>query len=67
MNDDLLTSMAQIKARFGVGRDRVLRWVRLGAPIAVEYTERGGQPRYSASARELQQWRARKFRAAEAV
>lgn len=39
----------------GVGKETVLEWISLGAPIAVEMN--GKRPRYSAEATSLQAWR----------
>lgn len=55
-----LRSLREIQKQFGVGRETVLRWMKAGAPIAVEATGGcGKEERYSYSAEynALQEWR----------
>lgn len=51
----ILKNMIEICAELGVGKDTVRQWIDMGAPICVEGSE--SKPRYSAEARELQEWR----------
>lgn len=58
----VLKNLVEICAEMGVGRETVMKWIDLGAPIAVEYI--GKSPRYSCEARELQAWRIKNARGA---
>lgn len=51
----ILRNLDEICVHMGVGRERVKRWARQGAPIAIEGF--GRQRRYSAEAGALQAWR----------
>ena len=54
-----LKGLKAIQKQFGVGRETVLRWVKAGAPIAVEETAGKNEERrsYSAEYNALQEWR----------
>ena len=54
-NPVILKNLNEICVHFGVGRETVLNWVSLGAPIAMEGN--GCRKRYSCEARSLQAWR----------
>lgn len=51
----ILKNLGEICVHFGVGRETVLNWLSLGAPIAVEGS--GSRKRYSCDAARLQGWR----------
>lgn len=51
----ILRSMREICGEMGVGEKTVKKWVKQGAPVAVE--GRGSRKRYSAEAAALQNWR----------
>lgn len=54
-NSVILKNLNEICVHFGVGRETVLNWLSLGAPIAAEGN--GSRKRYSCEARSLQAWR----------
>lgn len=51
----ILKNLSEICVHFGVGRETVLNWLSLGAPIAAE--GEGSRKRYSCEAGRLQAWR----------
>ena len=53
----ILRSMREICGEMGVGEKTVKKWVKQGAPVAVEGT--GKRRRYSAELLTLQSWRVR--------
>lgn len=54
-NTVILKTLNEICVHFGVGRETVLNWLSLGAPIAAEGN--GSRKRYSCEAHALQTWR----------
>lgn len=56
----ILRNMREIVETMRVGREKVFRWIELGAPICVE--NENGRPCYSAEAGALQNWRLERSR-----
>lgn len=57
--DGILKSQRDIMRRMGIGKERFMKWLEMGAPIACEVI--GQRIVYSADVRCLQAWRVEAF------